>query len=65
MWVDKHCPACLADLVVHKKKVEEVAAWMDRYLAAAAAIKAGRSRAWLPQVLLVTGVWGASFTGNG
>lgn len=30
MWVSKHAPSSTSDLGVHKKKVEEVLAWMER-----------------------------------
>ena len=30
MWVDKHAPRTSAELAVHKKKVEEVRAWLQR-----------------------------------
>jgi hypothetical protein len=29
LWVDKHCPTTREELVVHKRKVEEVAAWLE------------------------------------
>ena len=33
MWVDKHVPRSVADLVVHKKKVAEVQDWLAFYTA--------------------------------
>jgi hypothetical protein len=33
MWVDKHVPRSVADLVVHKKKVVEVQDWLAFYTA--------------------------------
>jgi cell cycle checkpoint protein len=52
LWVDKHAPRVEADLVVHKKKADEVRAWLahQRSVAGRAASAAGVSR-----VLLVTG----------
>ena len=55
LWVDKHCPTTREDLVVHRKKVEEVAAWLE---AMGEQHPAGSSRpghGLLAKVAIVTG----------
>jgi hypothetical protein len=48
-WVDKHEPASPDELLVHKRKVGEVQAWLQVYLEA-------RKAGYCPtRVLLVTG----------
>jgi hypothetical protein len=48
-WVDKHEPASAEQLLVHKRKVGEVQAWLQVYLEA-------RAAGYCPtRVLLVTG----------
>ena len=48
LWTDKYLPGSSEQLVVHKKKVQEVRDWMTRYLEFPASMSA---------TLLVTGVW--------
>jgi hypothetical protein len=48
-WVDKHEPSAVDELLVHKRKVGEVQAWLQVYLDA-------RKAGYCPtRVLLVTG----------
>jgi cell cycle checkpoint protein len=51
LWADRHAPRIPADLVVHRKKVEEVRAW----LAAQAASLAGAAPAPRSRALVVAG----------
>ncbi len=51
LWADRHAPRVPADLVVHRKKVEEVRAW----LAAQAAALAGAAPAPRSRALVVAG----------
>lgn len=52
LWTDKHAPASEADLVVHKKKVQEVREWLEEQRATLGRPSASR-------LLVVTGAgWG-------
>ncbi len=48
LWVEKHAPMCAEDLVVHKKKVGEMRAWLQAQ-AAPGAVRG------VPRLLFVTG----------
>ncbi|XP_073009715.1 cell cycle checkpoint protein RAD17 isoform X3 [Typha latifolia] len=49
LWVDKHKPRSLADLAVHKKKVEEVKKWLDER------VKISKQPSWGNHTLVLTG----------
>ena len=60
LWTDKHAPASEADLVVHKKKVQEVRDWLEEQ-------RRSLGRPGVPRLLVVTGalVWLAGGAGLG
>lgn len=52
LWVEKHAPSCEAELVVHKKKVQEVREWLEQQ-------RASLGQRGVSRLLVVSGVAGA------
>ena len=51
LWVEKYAPSCEAELVVHKKKVQEVREWLEGQ-------RASLGQPGVSRLLVVTGGWG-------